>query len=101
MALTTDTVGATYPNARVSTKSAFNAMAWTPSNTNYIADANDRPIATKGILVTVAGNLNLVFTDQTVAEAVVVPVSANVVYPFSVKQIRATSTTATGIIVFY
>ena len=101
MALTTDTFAASYPNSRVNNKSAFNAITWSPSNTNYIADANDKPIAVKGVLVTVAGNLELVFMDQPYAAAVVVPVSANVVYPFAVKMIKSTLTTATGIVVFY
>lgn len=101
MALTTDTFRQMFPHARMSTKSAFNAMTWSASNSNYIADANDKPVAVKGLLVTVAGNLNLVFMDQEVADAVVVPVLAGVVYPFAVKMIRSTSTTATGIVVFY
>lgn len=101
MALTSDTFAQMLPHARMSTKSAFNAMSWSASNTNYIADANDKPIAVKGIMVTVAGNLNLVFMDQPEASAIVVPVSANVLYPFSVKMIKSTSTTATGIIVFW
>ncbi len=101
MALTTDTFREMYPHARMSTKSAFNAMTWTKSDTNYIADANDKPVAVKGVLVTGAGNLNLVFMDQGVSEAVVVPVLAGVVYPFAVKMIRSTNTDATGIIVFY
>jgi hypothetical protein len=100
-ALTTDNFSSIYPNANMNNKSAFNAMAWSPSNTNYISDVNDKALPVKGVLVTVAGNLNLVFMNQGVSEAVVIPVAANVVYPFAVKMIRSTSTTATGIVVFW
>lgn len=54
---------------------------------------------TRGVMVTVAGNLNVVFVDQTAA--VVVPVLAKTYYPFAVKEIKVSSTTATGIIGFF
>lgn len=62
-------------------------------------DDTDLSQPTRGILVTGAGNLELIFFDDSAA--VVVPVDANVVYPFCVKRVRASSTTATGIIGFY
>lgn len=99
MALTSDTFN--QMASRIDPKSARNAMSWSPSNANYIADSNDKPLPIKGVLVTVAGNLELVFMDQPESSAVVIPVSANVVYPFAVKMIKSSSTTATGIIVFW
>lgn len=57
----------------------------------------DQP--TRGILVTAAGNLSLLFFDDTAS--VTIPVDANVVYPFCVKRVNSTSTTATGIIGLY
>jgi hypothetical protein len=79
---------------------ALKAITITPSDTNYLADANDAPIHTRGIMVTVAGNLDLVFANQIIDENVTVPVSANVLYPFAVKMVLEAST-ATGIIGFF
>ena len=58
-------------------------------------DSNDIEI-TRGLIVAAAGNISVVFAGDT--SPVTIAVSANLVYPFSVQQIRATGTTATGII---
>jgi len=50
------------------------------------------------IMATGAGNVVLVFEDNT---TLTVPVSANVLYPFKVKRINSTSTTATGLFGFF
>lgn len=55
---------------------------------------------TRGIMVNVAGAVNMVFEDDAVGDAVSIQLLAKVFYPFAVKQILFTSTTATGITVF-
>lgn len=52
----------------------------------------------RALMCTVAGNVNLTMADGTTA---VVPISANVLYPFMILSIAAGSTTATGLIGFY
>lgn len=58
-------------------------------------DDNDITV-TRSILVTAAGNISVIFQDDS--SAVTIPVNANTVYPFCVTRIRSTDTTATGII---
>jgi hypothetical protein len=96
MAVTVDT----FKNqaSRLDSKSARKAFAITPNDNNYLADANDKQYVTKGILATVAGNINVIFADDSAA--VVIPILAGVVYPFSLKMIKSTSTTATGLFGF-
>lgn len=72
---------------------ARRAFSITGHNTDELA------VVTRGVMVTASGNLNLVFEGDT--DAVVVPVTQNVYYPFAVKIVKSTSTTATGIIGFY
>lgn len=80
------TVGAIMPIVR--------ARSVTPT------DSTDLPLTpTKGIIVTADGNLEVVFADDT--SEVVIPVLAGVVYPFAVKQVFNTNTTATGIFALY
>ncbi len=54
---------------------------------------------TRGVLVGVAGNLNVIMADGTTA--LLKAVTAGVVHPLSVKRIKATSTTATDIIALF
>ena len=101
MAVTVDALKATYPSNRINNKSAMNGLSWTPSNTNYIADSNNVQLIVKGFSVNVAGNVELVFMDQANTTGVVVTVVAGVIYPLAVKMIKSSSTTATGIVVYY
>jgi hypothetical protein len=59
------------------------------------SDSTDIPL-TRAIMVTVAGNISVIMGQDT--NPVTIPVNANTVYRFSVKRLRATNTTATGII---
>jgi hypothetical protein len=99
MAITTDTLKSY--DLRTGTSPACKCFAITPHLTNYLSETQagtERQIHTRAIMVTVAGNLQCVFAmDDT---AVIIPVDANVVYPFSLKRIISTSTTATGIFGF-
>lgn len=54
---------------------------------------------TRGILVGVSGDLNVIMADGTTA--LLKAVTAGVVHPLSVKRIKATSTTATDIVALY
>jgi hypothetical protein len=51
-----------------------------------------------GIMATVAGNVVVVWEDNTTST---LPVSPNVIYPWKCKRINSTSTTATGLFGFY
>ena len=82
-------------------------MAWTPGSPNVGADGyvsgsfsiSPSDTATfdppsRGLHVDVAGNLKVTFVDGTTDTFVV---NAGSVYPYAVKQVFATGTTATGI----
>ena len=62
-------------------------------------DANELTIVTRSIMVNVGGDVVVIFNDDTTS--VTLTLQAGVVYPFRVKQILATGTTATGIIGLY
>jgi hypothetical protein len=68
-----------------------NAAAVTPNNSVDLANPGY-------IAVGVAGNLNV---DTINGDTVVVPAAAGIPVPVLVKRVRATSTTATGIVVYY
>lgn len=69
------------------------AVAVTPSDAAELTDV------TRGIMVTAAGNIAVFFMNDSVA--VTIPVAVNTIYPFMLKQVKATGTTATGIIAFF
>ena len=71
---------------------ASDAVAITPHDTNEITP-------TRGLLVNVAGDVACRFTDSSAD--VTLTLLAGVYYPFSVRAVRSTSTTATGIVGFY
>ncbi len=72
---------------------AMGGEAVTPS------DSLDLSQPSRGLLVTVAGNIKCTFIDGSV---LTIPVSANSVYPFAVTRVWSTvSSAATGIIAFY
>lgn len=69
-------------------------------------DNDELPHCTRGLMVSVAGNVRLVFEadqdDNSPTDTdVTLPLLAKTYYPFAVKQIYATDTTATGIFAFY
>ncbi len=59
-------------------------------------DTNELEYATNGILAKVAGDLSIVAVDDT--DPVTVPIAAGQVLPIRAKIIRATGTSATGIV---
>jgi hypothetical protein len=61
------------------------------------SDTAELEFLPRAVLVTVAGNLEVIWPTGTTQ---VVPVSANLLYPWSVKAIKAANTTATGIKIF-
>jgi hypothetical protein len=101
MALTTDTYLTKGIASRLNAKAPQHCMLWTKSDTNFISDAQDNPLPIKGFMCTGVGNIVVVFTEQDVTETVTLAVSVNVYYPFSIKMIKSTSTTATGLYVFW
>ena len=73
--------------------------AVTPSDTNTLEDdfGTDKRV-TKGIAVTVPGDVALVFADD--ADAITLSLGVGE-YAYAVKQIKSTGTTATGIYALY
>lgn len=61
------------------------------------SDTAELAFLPRAVLVTAAGNLEVVWLNGTTQ---VIPVSANLMYPISPKIIKATNTTATGIKIF-
>ncbi len=61
-------------------------------------DSNELTATTRGISANVAGAAVLVFYDDSEATFTML---AGVVYPFRVKQVKSTGTTATGLYGFY
>lgn len=79
---------------------ARTALFGPPSNFAAIApnDGIDLPSGvTRGIYVGVAGNIKITGSDDTDANAVIVPVPVGF-SPISVKKVWLTGTTATGLI---
>lgn len=98
MAIITDNIQArdVIPSSVPATK----VFAITKSDTNYLSEtlnSVEHAIATRYLMVNVAGNVNVVFAGQALADAVVLTLLAGVLYPFAVKMVLSTSTTATGI----
>ena len=84
-----------------SSSPATRCFAITPSDTDYLATAGDTPLVTRGILVTVAGNIEVQFIDSPHGTYHIIPVLASVVYPFAVERVIDANTTATGIFGFH
>ena len=76
---------------------ARNALAITKSDTAKLPH-----VASKGISVNVAGDIAVRFVNQADnATAIVLTVVAGVLYPYHIKWVLSTGTTATGITVFF
>jgi len=74
---------------------ATKVFSITPSDANYLADANDQPLPARAFMVNVAGNIVIIPVGQT--SAVTLAVNAGVIYPIQIKKVNSTNTTATGI----
>ena len=61
-------------------------------------DTTDFAVQTLGVMCTVAGNIVAVWEDGTTTT---LPIAANLIYPFKLRRINSTSTTATGLFGFY
>lgn len=72
-------------------------IAITKSDTDFLADGNDNPRPIRAIMVNVAGNVKVTFAGQPDDSAVTLTLLAGVVYPFAIKKVWSTDTTATGI----
>lgn len=97
MALTSDTTYNEYSVVVQSNYPASKAFAITKSDANFLADANDMPLPARALMVNVAGDVKVTFVSQPDAAAVTLTLLAGVVYPFQVKKVWSTGTTATGI----
>lgn len=73
---------------------ASKSMAVTPSNTVDLS-YNSGKVITRGISVTVAGNITYLNSDGD--SQVFAAAAAGVIHPIAAKRIMATGTTATGI----
>lgn len=73
------------------TNSYLTAAVVTPS------DTVDLPFAATGLLVTVAGNLSFLTTDNVIVNMTAAPV---MVIPVMVKRVRSTGTTATVVALY-
>lgn len=69
---------------------ADNAESITPHDSNELTNV------TRGLYVGGAGDAVVVFNDGT--EVTLVGLQAGVVYPFRVKQVKSTGTTATSLV---
>lgn len=67
-------------------------IAITPNDTNYLADADDNPIVTRGIIVGTAGTIVAEFADDEEDDLRTVNLAAGVVYPFAVVLVHTDST---------
>ncbi len=96
MAITTDQIKA--GQLSLSGKEEYTqAFAITKSDTDYLATSQDRPRHTRGLWITGAGTISVIFAEDT--DAVVLTVTANTLYRgFAIKKLNSTNTTATGVI---
>jgi hypothetical protein len=84
-----------YGLARASTEGQYSAVrcaAITPHASNTFEP-------TRGIMVTAAGTVSCRFEDDS--SDVTITVQAGVLYPFAIRAVRVTGTTATGIFGLY
>ena len=75
-----------------------NEFAYAKSFAVSPSDTVDFAVQTLGIMCTVAGNVVVVWEDNTTQT---LPISANIIYPFKLRRINNSSTTATGLFGFY
>lgn len=74
------------------------AAAVTASDSADVAAPNNR-VTMRGITVNADGNINVDFTGG--GTQIVIAVKAGTFYPFNLKRVRSTSTTATGIVAYF
>lgn len=74
------------------------ALVVTPNDSTDIALPDDRSFI-RGFQVNVAGNVVVDLTGS--GTTITLAVLSGVFYPYGLKRVRATSTTATGITVFF
>lgn len=74
---------------------AYNAAAITPSDTVDLS-----PIA-RGLYVGVTGDVNMELENDTLGTATLFKAMAVGFYPFRVRRVHATSTTATNLVAVY
>ncbi|MNY14738.1 hypothetical protein D3C86_1479240 [compost metagenome] len=82
------------PNVKMTGTNTTGVKLVTPSDTTDLPGGN-----CIGIYVGVAGNLTIVNPDGS--EVLITNLFAGVVYPFPAKRIKATGTTASGILAVY
>lgn len=75
------------------TAPAANAVAVTPN------DSTDLTNYTRGLMVNIAGDVVVDFAQS--GSTITLTLAAGVVYPFHIRRVRSTGTTATGIIAFW
>ncbi len=78
---------------------AYKSTLWSPSDTNYIADAGDKAIVVRGIVARVAGNIQMQLAGHPDGTVILVPIEAGVIYSYNPIRIYNTNTTATSIYV--
>ena len=94
MAITTDYGIAGYLPSEMPITKAF---AITASDTDFLADANDKPRPTRYIMANGGGAVKLTFVGNTDAQAVTLTLAAGVLYKYAVKKVWSTGIAATGI----
>lgn len=65
------------------------------------SDSNELTYVSRGISFAGAGTLTVVMNDNTTITIPSGALSAGVIHPIRVKQVKSTGTTATGIVSFY
>lgn len=76
---------------------AFASMAITPSDTDYLADANDKALVTRAIMSSAGGTITVELAGNAAGTYLAFTMAANVIYPLAVVRVRSTGTAATGI----
>lgn len=79
---------------------AISCYLVTPSDTNYLADASDNPVCSRGISFGTAGTLKVEFVGGLVVTIPDGALAAGVIHPLKVVQVWSTGTTATDIVVY-
>jgi hypothetical protein len=84
---------ATAANVIQSTAPATRSITFPKSDSDYIADALDKPLVTRGIITTIDGTLELRLVGDT-GDTMTLVAKAGVIYPLAVVQVLDTGTDA-------